>query len=124
MMLLFKINYADGTQGQKNNIIKFVAWENMAVAKDGNYGDIANASAATVNEAHGNTAGPYMIEASIPMDFFASSDFTITFAGTSVALSDIEVLEGVDTGGGRTRPCIQWNNYRRKLQRLGCGHKV
>ena len=96
--VLFKINYADGTQGQKNNIIKFVAWENMAVAKDGNYGDIANASAATVNEAHGNTAGPYMIEASIPMDFFASSDFTITFAGTSVALSDIEVLEGVDTG--------------------------
>ena len=96
--VLFKINYADGTQGQKNNIIKFVAWENMAVAKDGNYGDIANASAATVNEAHGNTAGPYMIEASIPMDFFASSDFTITFAGTSVALSDIEVLEGIDTG--------------------------
>ena len=96
--VLFKINYADGTQGQKNNIIKFVAWENMAVAKDGNYGDIANASAATVNEAHGNTAGLYMIEASIPMDFFASSDFTITFAGTSVALSDIEVLEGVDTG--------------------------
>ena len=33
--VLFKINYADGTQGQKNNIIKFVAWENMAVAKDG-----------------------------------------------------------------------------------------
>lgn len=96
--VLFKINYADGTQGQKNNIIKFAAWENMTVAKDGNYGDIANASAATVNEAHGNTAGPYMIEASIPMDFFASSDFTITFAGISVALSDIEVLEGVDTG--------------------------
>ena len=96
--VLFKINYADGTQGQKNNIIKFAAWENMAVAKDGNYGDIANASAATVNEAHGNTAGLYMIEASIPMDFFASSDFTITFAGISVALSDIEVLDGVDTG--------------------------
>lgn len=96
--VLFKINYADGTQGQKNNIIKFAAWENMAVAKDGNYGDIANASAATVNEAHGNTVGLYMIEASIPMDFFASSDFTITFAGISVALSDIEVLDGVDTG--------------------------
>ncbi len=91
----FKISYADGTQG-KSNKIQFAAWDNMAVAKDGNYGDIANAGVATINEAHGNTAGPYVLEASIPMDFFANADFSITFAGTTVNISDIQVLDGKD----------------------------
>lgn len=91
----FKISYADGTQGQKNNKIQFAAWDNMATAKDGYYGDIANAVSATINEAHGNTAGPYVLEAAIPMDFFANADFAITFAGTTVNVSDIQVLDGM-----------------------------
>ena len=48
----------------------------------------------TVNEAHQNTAGPYTVEASIPMNFFTEGNFKITFAGVTVDLADIEVLDG------------------------------
>ena len=48
----------------------------------------------TVNEAHHNTAGPYTVEASIPMNFFTEGNFKITFAGVTVDLADIEVLDG------------------------------
>lgn len=89
------IKYASGTQGN-NSSIQFAAWDNTAVAKDARYGDIQGASAATINEAHQNTPGPYVLEARIPMDFFAEPDFTITFAGTTVTASDIEVIDGND----------------------------
>lgn len=87
------ITYADGTTGISDKI-QFTGWKDSAQAKNSWYGDIENSETVTVNNAHGNTAGPYVVEAAIPMDFFSNSDFTITFAGTTVDIKDIEVLDG------------------------------
>lgn len=83
------LSYSNGTAG-KNSVFKVVYG---GVVKDAYYGDIAGAGAVVVNEANGNTAGPYCVEASIPTSFFANMDFTINFAGTAVKASDIPVLE-------------------------------
>lgn len=87
------ITYADGTMGISDKI-QFTGWKDSAQAKNSWYGDIENSETVTVNNAHGNTAGPYVVEAAIPFDFFANSDFKITFAGTTVDIKDIEVLDG------------------------------
>ena len=87
------ITYADGTTGISDKI-QFTGWKDSAQAKNSWYGDIENSETVTVNNAHGNTAGPYVVEAAIPFDFFADSDFKITFAGTTVDIKDIEVLDG------------------------------
>lgn len=87
------ITYADGTTGISDKI-QFTGWKDSAQAKNSWYGDIENSETLTVNNAHGNTAGPYVVEAAIPFDFFANSDFKITFAGTTVDIKDIEVLDG------------------------------
>lgn len=87
------ITYADGTTGISDKI-QFTGWKDSAQAKNSWYGDIENSETVTVNNAHGNTAGPYVVEAAIPFDFFANSDFKITFAGTTVDIKDIEVLDG------------------------------
>lgn len=88
-----KITYADGTTGI-SDMIQFTGGKDGAQVKNSWYGDVENSEIATVNNAHGNTAGPYVVEAAIPMDFFSNSDFTITFAGTTVDIKDIEVLDG------------------------------
>lgn len=87
------ITYADGTTGISDKI-QFTGWKDSAQAKNSWYGDIENSETVTVNNAHGNTAGPYVVETAIPFDFFANSDFKITFAGTTVDIKDIEVLDG------------------------------
>ena len=106
--MLFTISYAnDALNNNYNNGIQFTAWENVAVAKDAWYRDIQGAGAATVNEAHQSTPGPYVLEGKIPMDFFADSDFTIIFAGTTVAMSDVEVLGGEDVKEEETTPVYE-----------------
>ncbi len=88
-----QITYANGAQG-RNNQIQFTGWQNSASAKDGWWADIAGADTTSVNNAHGNTAGPYIVESAIPMSFFENEDFTLTFAGTEVSSKQIEVLAG------------------------------
>ena len=88
-----KITYADGTTGI-SDMIQFTGGKEGTQAKNSWYGDIENSETVTINGAHGNTAGPYVVEAAVPMDFFSNSDFTITFAGTTVDVKDIEVLDG------------------------------
>ncbi len=90
---LVDITYATGLSDSTNHI-QFVAWNGGAQVKNGWYGDIEGAKMVTVNEAHQNTAGPYTVEASIPMNFFTEGNFKITFAGVTVDLADIEVLDG------------------------------
>ncbi len=102
----FNIKYSDGTQGA-NTSIRFSAWKGGAVAKDGWYRDINGAVTETINEAHKETAGPYVLEAAIPMDFFANTDFTITFAGTTVDVSDIEVLSKTGEKEEETKPIYE-----------------
>lgn len=97
------IQYKNGTN-DASSAIQFAAWSGTAIAKNAWYGDISGAEAVTQNEAHGNTAGPYVLEAAIPMDFFANGDFTITFAGTTVDISQVEVLDGNDTKEEETEP--------------------
>lgn len=84
------LTYPAGVTAERNNAFKII---NGSAAKDAWYGDIAGSSVAIANEANGNTAGPYYVEAAIPASFFASTDFTINFAGTAVKASDITVLK-------------------------------
>ena len=91
-MVRVHMDYPDGTQNEKSNI-SFTAWDGYKV-KNGWNGDIAGSDIAVVNEAHLNTPAPYVVEAVIPMEFFADSDFTLTFAGTTVDIRDVEVLRG------------------------------
>lgn len=90
-MVRVHMDYPDGTQNEKSNI-SFTAWDGYKV-KNGWNGDIAGSDIAVVNEAHLNTPAPYVVEAVIPMEFFADSDFTLTFAGTTVDIRDVEVLK-------------------------------
>ena len=91
-MVRVHMDYPDGTQNEKSNI-SFTAWDGYKV-KNGWNGDISGSDIAVVNEAHLNTPAPYVVEAVIPMEFFADSDFTLTFAGTTVDIRDVEVLRG------------------------------
>ena len=90
-MVRVHMDYPDGTQNEKSNI-SFTAWDGYKV-RNGWNGDIAGSDIAVVNEAHLNTPAPYVVEAVIPMEFFADSDFTLTFAGTTVDIRDVEVLK-------------------------------
>lgn len=54
------------------------------------------ADKAYVNEAHGNTAGPFSGEFMIPASVFTGGDFTVTFAGKTISSSDISILDGTD----------------------------
>ena len=91
-MVRVHMDYPDGTQNEKSNI-SFTAWDGYKV-RNGWNGDIAGSDIVVVNEAHLNTPAPYVVEAVIPMEFFADSDFTLTFAGTTVDIRDVEVLRG------------------------------
>lgn len=91
-MLHVHIDYSDGTQNEKSNIY-FDHWDGDKV-KNGWNGQIDGSDIVIVNDAHLNTPGPYVVEAAVPMDFFANSDFTLTFAGTTVDIRDVEVLGG------------------------------
>lgn len=90
---MFKIKYADGTNDASCGI-QFAAWEGYAQAKNAWYADISGAEAVTRNDAHQNTPAPFVLEAAIPMSFFANDNFTITFAGTTVDISQVEVIDG------------------------------
>lgn len=100
---LVKIQYKNGTN-DASSAIQFSAWNGAAIAKNAWYGDIAGAETVTMNEAHGNTPGPYVLESAIPMSFFANGDFTITFAGTTVDMSQVEVIDGNGAGEEETEP--------------------
>lgn len=89
----FEFTYADGASGE-DSAISVAGWNGSYQAKNSWYGDISGASAAVVNEAHGNNAGPYKVEIAVPASFFHSADFTVTFGGTSVKAADIERLDG------------------------------
>ena len=89
----FTLAYADGAQGADSGI-SVAAHNGGASVKNGWYGDVSGASAAVTNEAHGNNAGPYTVEIAVPISFFHSPDFTVTFGGTSVKAVDIEQLDG------------------------------
>lgn len=89
----FEFTYADGAKGEDSSI-SVAGWNGSFKVKNGWYGDISGASAAVINEAHGNNAGPYTVEMAVPASFFHSMDFTVTFGGTSVRATDIEQLDG------------------------------
>ena len=44
--------------------------ERQCTGKEFMVWDIENSETVTVNNAHGNTAGPYVVETAIPFDFF------------------------------------------------------
>lgn len=87
------ITYSDGTSDAASQI-QFTGWKDSAQAKNAWYADIADSVTVTNNQAQGSVAGEYVVEASIPFSFFSNGDFKITFAGTTVDVSDIEVLDG------------------------------
>ena len=89
----FKVTYADGQQGA-DGALSVNAWNGGAIVKNAQWGDVAGAQAAVVNEAHGNNAGPYTVEFAVPVSFFHSLDFTLTFGGTSVGSGEIEQVNG------------------------------
>lgn len=92
-----QIQYTDGSlNGGNNTKIQFSGWNQQAEIKDGWYNNITDAVIATVNEAHGNTAGPYTVEASIPSSYFANADYTLTFAGNSISSTAIASMNGVE----------------------------
>lgn len=89
----FSFTYADGAAGQDSSL--FVnAWNGGALVKNSFWGDVEGAEVAVTNEAHGNNAGPYTVEFSVPVSFFRSTDFTLTFGDTSVSSEDIEQING------------------------------
>ncbi|MCI9446616.1 MAG: hypothetical protein HFH36_04325 [Lachnospiraceae bacterium] len=89
----FEFTYADGAAGE-DSAISVAGWNGGYQVKNSWYGDINGASAAVVNEAHGNNAGPYTVEIAVPASFFHSPEFTVTFGGASVNAADIEKLDG------------------------------
>ena len=78
-------------------------WTNVGILKGGstiNNPQLAGlqwngGSFASVNEANGNTAGPFTAEAMIPASMLSSAD-AISFLGTTVKLSEIPLLDGTN----------------------------
>lgn len=103
--LSVRIEYADGTDNETSRIY-FTGWKDDVAVKNAYSGNISNANMVTLNEAHQNTEGPYMVEASIPMDFFANEDFKLTFAGTTIDISDVEVLDGNDNNDNEEKETV------------------
>lgn len=89
----FKFTYADGQNGQ-DSALSVNAWNGGAIVKNAQWGDVAGAQAAAVNEAHGNNAGPYTVEFAVPVSFFHSLDFTLSFGGTTIGSGEIEQVNG------------------------------
>lgn len=52
------------------------------------------ATVKTANNAHGNSAADYVVEASIPASYFTDSDYIISFAGNDIAAASIPVISG------------------------------
>lgn len=80
-------------------------WKVLTISQNGNTENIqihnlAETTGATVkevNNANGNTAADYVVEAKIPASYFTDSDFTLNFAGTTIKASSIQVINGKDT---------------------------
>lgn len=65
-------------------------------ARDNNYGIIDGSSFITINSAHGNTAGPYTVEFSVPMSYFKDQNFSLTFAGNTLYSKSIQNLKDIE----------------------------
>lgn len=88
----FRFEYPDGSAGA-NSALSVNAGKDGATVKNANWGDVA-ADVAVKNSAHGNNPGPYVVEFAVPLSYFQSPEFTLTFGGTSVASGDIEQVDG------------------------------
>ncbi len=89
----FAFDFADG-EGNRDSMISVTGQNGSATVKDSYYSDIAGADAVIANDAHGNNAGPYAVEFAVPVSFFHSTDFVLTFAGTAVDVTEIEQISG------------------------------
>jgi len=89
----FYFSYLDGATGE-NSSISINAWKDGALVKNSFWGDILGADIAVTNKAHGTNAGPYAVEFSVPVTFFHSLDFILTFGDTSINSRDIEQING------------------------------
>ncbi|TGY95661.1 hypothetical protein E5329_13915 [Petralouisia muris] len=89
----FQFAYPDGISDISNQITVH-AGQGKAEVKNAYFGNVAGAEAAVTNEAHGNNPGLYVVELAVPVSFFHSMDFTLTFGGTAIASSDIEQVNG------------------------------
>ena len=89
----FVFGYADQSR-DRDSAVSITAWKDGASVKDAYNGDIAGAEVMVVNEAHHNNAGPYTAEFAVPVSFFHSSDFTLTFAGETIDAQDLEQVNG------------------------------
>ncbi len=89
----FQFAYPDGISDISNQITVH-AGQGKVEVKNAYFGNVAGAEAAVTNEAHGNNPGPYVVELAVPVSFFHSMDFTLTFGGTAIASSDIEQVNG------------------------------
>jgi len=102
----FNFTYSDGVTGADSGL-SVSAWNGGAIVKNGNWGDVAGAQVAVTNEAHRNNPGPYTVEFSVPVSFFHSMDFTVTFGDTSVSAGDIEKING--NAADETEPPAVYN---------------
>ncbi len=89
----FQFAYPDGASDISSGI-SVAASQGEAKVKNAYYGDVPGAEAAVINEAHGNNPGPYTVELAVPVSFFHSSEFTLTFGGTQVSSQEIEQVNG------------------------------
>lgn len=89
----FQFAYPDGVSDISNGI-SVNAWQGGAEVKNAYFGDVPGAEAAVMNEAHGNNPGPYAVELAVPVSFFHSAEFTLTFGGTAISSGEIEQLNG------------------------------
>ena len=89
----FQFAYPDGASDISSGI-SVAASQGEAKVKNAYYGDVPGAEATVINEAHGNNPGPYTVELAVPVSFFHSSEFTLTFGGTQVSSQEIEQVNG------------------------------
>lgn len=88
----FQFEYPDGSTGE-NSALSVTAGNGETQVKNAYWGNVA-ADVAVKNSAHGNNPGPYVVEFAVPLSYFQSPEFTLTFGGTSVAAGDIEQVDG------------------------------
>lgn len=79
-------------------------WDGMQIVQNGNYNWMQFASLwQTAGVEHsitsdaGSTAGPFVLEMSIPSSFFTDPNFQLTYANTTIPASSIPVLDGAET---------------------------
>lgn len=83
------ISYASGLSNSNLNGIGFAFENSSLVLKDGWYGNI-NGTLSGFSPSQ--EQDKYEIEFAVPQSYFAESDYTLTYCGTSIASGDIPVL--------------------------------